>query len=309
MNKSKTDLLEARSEREYAFYSDYLLQHIRSASPRHLRGNSLTERLQSLNDELESLIAKNRAPKIFPTQMRAAFNSTQLPLSDFRWIDIKNERLCNWAWCYLKSTTKAPEAGREPILIKVPNAEERIINMSLLSAKAFNNEKHNTADRLTDILNAFYGGEANAQQQEDILNHLKVKWNEIHLNETIVNWLEENNPVHWAWAWSYLQNITQRPLEPAWIPVNDAEKKAVVIATIDLSDNVDRKVIIIDKMKKAWSQKKFREKSSGRKPYSISMTLNTKQKLNALAEENGMKINEMIEYLIRNEFKKRDNHE
>jgi len=309
MSKNKTDLLEARSEREYAFYSDYLLLHIRAASPRHLRGNSLAERSKNLNDELESLIEKNRAPKIFPTQMRAAFNSTQLPLSDFRWIDLKNERLCNWVWCYLRSTTKTPEPGHDPILIKAPNAEERMINMSLLSTKAFNVERNNTDERLTDILNAFYGGEADAQQQEDILDHLKVKWHEIRLNETIVHWLEENNPKHWSWAWSYLQNITQRPLEPAWIPVNDAEKKAAVIATIDLSDNVDRKVLVIDKMKKAWSQKKFREKSSGRKPYSISMTLNTKQKLNALAEENGMKINEMVEYLIRNEFKKRDNHE
>ena len=54
---------------------------------------------------------------------------------------------------------------------------------------------------------------------------------------------------------------------------------------------------------------KFREKSSGKKPYSISMTLNTKQKLNALAEEKNMKINEMIEYLVRNEYKKRDSDE
>ncbi|WOD09042.1 hypothetical protein [Marinomonas sp. GJ51-6] len=83
------------------------------------------------------------------------------------------------------------------------------------------------------------------------------------------------------------------------------EKRAAVIATLDLSDNVDRKALVIDKMKKAWSQKKFREKSSGKKPYSISMTLNTKQKLNAMAEEKGMKINEMIEYLVQNEFKKR----
>jgi macrodomain Ter protein organizer (MatP/YcbG family) len=62
-------------------------------------------------------------------------------------------------------------------------------------------------------------------------------------------------------------------------------------------------------MKKAWSQKKFREKSSGKKPYSISMTLNTKQKLNALAEEKGMKINDMVEYLVKNEYQKRNFNE
>jgi hypothetical protein len=78
-----------------------------------------------------------------------------------------------------------------------------------------------------------------------------------------------------------------------------------VITTIDLADNLDRKALLIDKMKKAWSQKKFREKSNGKKPYSISMTQNTKQKLNALAEEHEMKINEMVELLIQNEYQRR----
>lgn len=302
MSKNKTDFLEARSERECAFYADYLVQHIRSASIKNLRGDSLADRLNKLNEELGSLIEKNRAPNNFSTQMRSAFNATQLPLNNFRWIDKKNERLCNWAWSYLKSKLSAEEVSAE----QNPTKD---IKLSALSEKALNTDRDNPTDRSIDIINAFYHGEADAQQQEIILEHLKEKWQEIRLNDAIVNWLEDNNPAHWVWAWSYLQNITQRPLELAWMPVEDAEKKAAVIATVDLSDNVDRKALVIDKMKKAWSQKKFREKSSGRKPYSISMTLNTKQKLNALAEEKGMKINEMVEYLIRNEYKKRDNLE
>jgi len=43
-------------------------------------------------------------------------------------------------------------------------------------------------------------------------------------------------------------------------------------------------------MKKALSQKKFEKNRVVKKPYSISMTLITKQKLNALAREKGMKI-------------------
>ncbi|WP_111637198.1 hypothetical protein [Marinomonas shanghaiensis] len=299
MIKGEIEFLEAKSERECAFYADYLLSNIRSASIRNLRGNTHTERVKKLNEELDNLVKKNRAPKNFASQMRSAFKSTQLPTSHFRWIDKKDERLCNWVWCYLKSHTKKRDASQE----HETTQENKFV---MLSDKAFSTERDNVTDRVMDILNAFYDGEADAQQQQDLLDDLKAKWQSIRFNETIVHWFEENNPSQWAWAWSYLQNITQRPLEQAWIPTSNAEKKAAVIATIDLSDNVDRKALVIDKMKKAWSQKKFREKSSGKKPYSISMTLNTKQKLNALAEEKNMKINEMVEYLVRNEYKKRD---
>jgi len=293
--RDNDEILEANSERECAFYSDYLLKNIRSASIKNLRGNTHEERVIKLNEELEGLIKKSRAPKNFASQMRSAFKATQLPIQHFRWVDKKDERLCNWLWCYLKKATSQAEP------------EEAVKNESLmlLSAKAFQIERDTAAERQIDILDAFYHGEATASQQQEILELLKAKWHEIRQDISVTNWLEDNNPTHWSWAWSYLQNNTQRPLEQAWLPSNDMEKRAAVIATLDLSDNVDRKALVIDKMKKAWSQKKFREKSSGKKPYSISMTLNTKQKLNAMAEEKGMKINEMIEYLVQNEFKKR----
>ncbi len=294
------EFLEAKSERECAFYADYLVQQIRSASSRNLRGNSTQERVQKLNEELSNLIKKNRAPKTFASQMKAAFNATQLPTSNFRWIDVKDERLCNWVWCYLKSNTPQTNTKQDATI------SANLKALTLLSEKAFLLDRESTAERHIDIINAFYNGEADTQQQLSILEFLQAKWNEIHTNKVVINWLEDNNPRHWNWAWSYLQNITQRPLEQAWQPKSDEEKRAAIIATIDLSDNVDRKALVIDKMKKAWSQKKFREKSTGKKPYSISMTLNTKQKLNALAEEKGMKINDMVEYLVQNEFSKRD---
>ena len=73
-----------------------------------------------------------------------------------------------------------------------------------------------------------------------------------------------------------------------------------------LHDRPDRKALIIGGMKRAWSQKKFRDKDKkeGKKAYSISMTEKTKQKLDSLAEHKGLKINETIEMLIRNEFEK-----
>lgn len=292
MFRENTDFLEANSLRELTFYSDYLTTHVRGASLRSLRADSKEERLEKLNAEISTLIKKNRAPKTIVGQMRSAFRATQLTLGDFKWLDKKDERLCNWVWGYLKRYLENADTFSDP---SHPP-------LSLLSATAFKTEKSNVYDRSTDVVNAFYDGEANYDQQQGIIDFLKSQWLKVYQDKSIIHWLEEDNTEQWIWAWSYLQNITDRPLINAWDPINDMDKKAAFIATLDLSDNPDRKALIIDKMKKAWSQKKFREKTSGKRPYSISMTLKVKQKLDALAEEKGLKINETIAELIEKEY-------
>ncbi|MBJ7536194.1 hypothetical protein [Marinomonas transparens] len=298
MLRGNPDFLEAASEREYDFYIDYLTHHVKGVSIRNLRGSSKSDRVEKLNIEIDSLVNKNRAVKNLTSQMRAAFKATQLISNDFKWLDKKDERLCNWAWCYLKRKTEETETPPSPTATK-----EALL--AKLSVQAFASERDNVLDRCNDIIDAFHHGEASLEQQLEAIEFIKSKWKEVRLDNSVINWLDDSNTAQWAWAWSYLQNITQRPLKQAWLPVTTEDQKAAVITTFDLADNQDRKALVIDKMKKAWSQKKFREKTSGKKPYSISMTLNTKQKLNALAAEKGLKINEMIEFLIRNEYKKR----
>lgn len=293
------EILEANSDRECTFYTDYLVQQIRSTAAKNLQGRTVEERIKNINAELDLLIRKKKAPKNFATQMTTAFAATQLPHSYFRWIDKLDSRLCHWLWCYLKKHTLNKDQEHD---------DQGIIHRSLkrLSSQPFLIEKDSNADRHTDILNAFYHGELDAKQQQDLLDSLKSMWFEIEEDTSVTSWLEDNNVSQWQWAYSYLQNVKTRPLPLAWTSHKDSEKRDIVIATIDLSNNLDRKALLIDKMKKAWSQKKFREKSNGKKPYSISMTQNTKQKLNALAEENELKINEMVEQLIQNEYQRRN---
>ncbi|BFM50009.1 hypothetical protein [Marinomonas sp. THO17] len=292
------EILEAHSDRECAFYADYLVQQIRGTAIKNLQGRNVEERIKNINAELDLLIRKKKAPKNFAAQMTTAFNSTQLPHSYFRWVDKNDTRLCNWLWCYLKKHTNSNSQDTETQHIPHPL-------LSRLSSQPFLIEKDNNTDRYADILNAFYFGELTAKHQQDVLEFLKSLWFEVEADTSVTDWLGDSNVIQWQWAYSYLQNVKTRPLPMAWTSHRDNEKREIVITTIDLADNLDRKALLIDKMKKAWSQKKFREKSNGKKPYSISMTQNTKQKLNALAEEHEMKINEMIELLIQNEYNKR----
>lgn len=294
-----TGWLEAASERECEFYIQYLMSHAKGVSIRHLQAESKDERMEKVNEEIQLLIRKNRAPKDVVYQMQSAFEAIQVSSSDFKWVDKRNDRMIFWLWCYLKRQTESA-----PSAIVFLN-EDEVDNFTLLSPYPFKTERNTNSERFNDIMLAFHYSEASPDQQQTLIDRLKSEWQKVLLDKSIIDWLEEDNTQQWKWAWKYLENITQRPLIKAWEPASDSDIRAAIIATFDLADNPDRKALLVDKMKKAWSQKKFREKTSGKKPYSISMTQKTKQKLDTLAKEKGLKINDTIEELIKMEYAKR----
>jgi len=87
----------------------------------------------------------------------------------------------------------------------------------------------------------FNDGEADAQQQQDILeSFLKVKWPVYIRTRKGIKRLvrKENNPSQWALGLGLLPlNITQRTARPAWIPSTTIQKKkARLLLLSDLSD-------------------------------------------------------------------------
>lgn len=288
-----TGSLEAASDRECEFYIQYLMSHAKSVSLKNLRATSKEERMERVNEEIQLLIRKNRAPKDVIYQMQAAFEATQVSSSDFKWVDKRNDRMMIWLWCFLKRQTESAPST----LIFLSEEEEA--HFTLLSPYPFKTERNTHSERFADIMAAFQYSEAEPEQQQTLISLLKEQWQKVLLDKSVVDWLEEDNIPQWKWAWKYLENVTQRPLKKAWEPIDDQQLYMAIIATFDLADNPDRKALLVDKMKKAWSQKKFREKTNGKKPYSISMTLKTKQQLDVLAKEKGLKINDTIEELLK----------
>ncbi|PSU34071.1 hypothetical protein [Photobacterium lutimaris] len=63
----------------------------------------------------------------------------------------------------------------------------------------------------------------------------------------------------------------------------------------------DKQLLII-KMKRAWSQKKRRDKLEGRKAYSILMSTDVKSKLDEMAYEQGCHRNTLLEKIINDSY-------
>ncbi|HGY9574179.1 TPA: hypothetical protein ACOJPC_002365 [Vibrio fluvialis] len=312
--------LTAHSTRECNFYINYLSNAIRDSSFQTIEGfETIQECLRSLNKEISSQkISYSQIKK-----MQAEFQKDQLNNEGFFWLDKSDERLCNWVWCYLKfrSGQRRDRNSRkvdsyefaldQEIISLDPNVikskQEKNPRYRRLCSQSFRNTSNNLHDRRKDIVESFHHSELTLPEQKRVIEALLVKWKMIRDDRRIVNWFSKNNAEQFVWAWSYIEKFDHQLVREVWIPTSDHDLKNAAIALFDmLHDRPDRKALIIGGMKRAWSQKKFRDKDQkeGKKAYSISMTEKTKQNLDRLAEHKGLKINETIEMLIRNEFEK-----
>lgn len=297
------DKLDVNSWREYNFYLQYLSAKM-VGFDRIKECDQIDECEREINKKIEYLIRKDRKLSGLISEMKNAFQATQLTLNDFKWNDKKEERFWNWAWCYLKENIQYDSRnGIEHKLLPVEDIGNQIMppNFSLLSLKALNKDRNNSSDRQTDIIKAFHDGEAERAEQLEIIKFIDEEWKAVYKDKRIVEWLEENNNTQWSWALGYLEKIDRHFMKKAWEPGCDTEMRAAIIAAMDMLDDHVRKELFVGKLKRAWSQKKFRDKSDGKKAYSINMTSKTKERLDELAEHHELKLNEVIAKLIKRE--------
>ncbi|MBO2694654.1 hypothetical protein [Shewanella algae] len=249
-------------------------------------------------------------------EIKQRFTETdQLNNADLDWFDKKEPRRVNWAWMflYLYSSplgVNQPECGVHPyegklgIVINHQNYrhEYPVIRINHSCFK----DTHNTVGRIEQIKAAFRTGEVCKQGQLEIVELVKQLWPEIYENKAFAGWLNQKNQEQVDWAWEYMQEAAKKvyPKIPThWTPASDIERYWALLAMYDLIEENDTKELHSFKIKRAWSQKKYRDKQGDKKPYSIGMTAKTKQQLDELTEHYDTKITNLIERLIKDAHK------
>ena len=269
-----------------------------------------------INQEMNYWIGKNSNNKKLKCEMEKAFQTTQLSNDDLSFFDKNEERRCNWLWCFLKENTMRfgrsddglyPFVGGDTYLSPKSYIDET--PKIRLSNRPFEIRPSNIGARLMAIKESFKNGEVDLEGQREIIELLKYLWGKIYQGgeskskQDISKWLDSSNIEQCDWAWDYIQNSEHKGLFFSWEPLGNKEKAQAIIAGFDIGTlyNLDRAELFFSKMKSAWSQKKFRDKSGGKKAYSINMTIKTKERLDELAEHYDCKLNEVIEKLIKKE--------
>lgn len=130
-----------------------------------------------------------------------------------------------------------------------------------------------------------------------LLNNMEQRWQIVFEKENYSKWLNEKNKEQIEWTREYLKkdgkynNLVRDVISPKDI-------RSMVLVSLDLIDcpayneaknsyishiSTDRKERIIDKMKKAWSQQKYRDAGKTKKPYHLPLTKQSKGRLEKMA--------------------------
>jgi len=223
------------------------------------------------------------------------FKSDTLSESEFEWINDKDERQCYWIWTNIKDKLGHIQLMNDHPLLQIPfNAKERLKQIIFIL------DNHAFPANPQEISNHAF------RQME--LNTLRNQWSNIYRNQKLHQWLDQNNEAQLDWAWDYFTNNNIHGLHTFNIPAipicNLHDKYLTLIAEIDSkflkesNTGTANLQFIIDKAKRAWSQKKHRDKRGDKKSFNFVLPIETKEKLNEIAVNKDQKINETLEKLI-----------
>lgn len=135
------------------------------------------------------------------------------------------------------------------------------------------------------------------------IQNKKIEWLNIKTPDKEIKWLDETNNNQLTWAWEYLIKFYKN-INIFYPPQNNMDLyNAILISLDNMSYGVPSdKKLFLDRMKKTWSQKKFRDSGKAKKPYHLPLTKNTQKQLEKLAELKNCRREQVIEQLIEKEF-------
>lgn len=136
------------------------------------------------------------------------------------------------------------------------------------------------------------------------LNSIRNYWSTHMVSKNETKWIDINNQEQIEWAWNYLKKNNLLIFLPI-SPFNTSEFYIYIISSFDLlgfNMNPQAKELILLKMKKTWSQKKYRDSGKIKKPYHLPLTKSTQIQLEKLAELKNIRKERVLEILIANEY-------
>ena len=220
----------------------------------------------------------------------SCLNDELVPEEELKWIDKENHRLL--IWCINNLHLLVPKDVR--ISHQPP---ERLPRMPYLDA-TFADIRHEEIIVKIDIWSI------NREEKLNFLLEKKNEWTRYKTPDKQIKWINQEDEVQLVWAWEYLENHRKDIRVPK--PANMMEYYAAVLASLDDMSygHPSDKKLFMEQMKRTWSQKKFRDSGKAKKPYYLPLTLNTKEKLEWLAENSGQKPADILEQLILENYSK-----
>lgn len=146
------------------------------------------------------------------------------------------------------------------------------------------------------------------------INNTKILYHSILTERKYTDWIDINDLDQLYWAVDYLRKAGMLVQNKLFLAQNNEDMFAQICASLDAIDNFHNmnyqytptanKKYFISNMRKAWSQKKFRDKKDAEAAQEYFLTRRHMNKLKKLASDYGVSSAEYIQQLIDEAFDK-----
>ncbi|MEQ1102639.1 MULTISPECIES: hypothetical protein [Acinetobacter] len=135
------------------------------------------------------------------------------------------------------------------------------------------------------------------------LQNCASEWNFRKLPDSEIKWIDQKKASQIEWAWLYLAKHNLQINCFNHFSNNDEKYESILACLDNLSYSLpETKELILLKMKKTWSQKKFRDSGKAKKPYHLPLTQETQAQLEELVKLKNMNKSKVLEAIILKEF-------
>ncbi len=137
----------------------------------------------------------------------------------------------------------------------------------------------------------------------NFITKTKLEYPQILTDEKGTKWINKDNKNQLLWAWEYLQKFN-KATNVFFKPQSNEDYYNAILASLDAMsyEYASDKKLFIDRMKRTWSQKKFRDSGKAKKLYHIPLSKSTQSNLEKLAELKNKRKEQVIEELIIKEY-------
>ncbi|AXY61161.1 hypothetical protein CDG61_14765 [Acinetobacter sp. WCHAc010052] len=129
---------------------------------------------------------------------------------------------------------------------------------------------------------------------------IKNTWSSLKTSKSHTNWIDIKEIDQINWAWDYLKKSYKLASIPN-LPINEKQRYNHIVSSIDLMGFIsspDAKELFLIKMKKTWSQKKFRDSGKIKKPHHLPLTKERHEQLKKLSELFNKPIPDVLDFII-----------
>lgn len=187
-----------------------------------------------------------------------------------------------------------------------------LVQNRMVSSRHFGRvHEKNTKDTIHNILNNLLEGlydrdtrYSEVDYKRGVTEAIKDAWHILESNDNYSKWLKTAD-LDWVYNYLVERDLYQYDLEK-YVGNNNRELR--LLASLDAIDikleqgqsytHSPNKTIIIDKMKRAWSQQKYRDAGKTKKPYHLPLTKKTKARLKKMAQVQGLSETAMLDIVI-----------